>query len=140
MSKDKALLHCSKISSNDEYIQPFAVIKFSNKIKSRGVFSTVEYNKGDIIEIAPALMQQLRHNVGVISDYTFGYDDKNCLIGYGYTSMYNHADKPNAYWDLINDNKVVITAQKKILPDEEIFISYGDKYFESRDYINKITK
>jgi SET domain-containing protein len=51
--------------------------------------------------------------------------------------MYNHSDEANAYWTTIDNNKIKIVAKRKILPNEEIFISYGDNYFKDREHLNK---
>jgi SET domain-containing protein len=130
--------HYSKLTEVDEYIFPCASIRYSNKINGRGVFSNVEYNKNDIIEIAPAIQHEYKLNIGKVSDYTFALNDDTVLIGFGYASMYNHSDKPNAYYDYIDGNKIKIVCIKKILPNEEIFVSYGKKYFENRSYIDKL--
>jgi hypothetical protein len=129
--------HLQRLSIHDEYITPYAAIRFSKKINSRGVFATATYKKGEIIEIAPGILQDLKFNLGNLSDYTFGCGDKHVLMGCGFTPMYNHSDDPNAGWETINNNKVKITALKNIDPDEEIFISYGENYFIQREYLTK---
>jgi len=133
----KLAQHFSKLSQIDEYIIPCVSIRYSNKIEGRGVFSNVEYDKDDIIEIAPAIMQQSKFNLGNLGDYTFSLNNDNVLIGCGYTAMYNHSDKPNAYWTTIDTNKIKIVAKKKILPNEEIFVSYGSNYFKDREHLVK---
>lgn len=137
MYSTKLLQHFSKLTDVDEYIIPCVSIKYSNKIGGRGVFSNVEYNKDDIIEIAPAVMQQAKFNLGNLGDYTFSLNEGFVLIGCGYTAMYNHSDKPNAYWTTVDNNKIKIVSKKKILPNEEIFVSYGSNYFTNREYLSK---
>jgi SET domain-containing protein len=129
--------HVSKLSESEEYILPCVQVKFSNKICSRGLFATVEYNKGDIIEIAPAIKQEKKWNKGTLNDYTFSFDEKTVLIGLGYSALYNHSDKNNAYWTTIDDNKIKIVCKKRIQPGEEIFISYGANYFLYRPDLEK---
>ena len=51
MYSAKFVQHMTNLSKSEEYITPMAVIKFSNKIGSKGVFSTVDYEKNEIIEI-----------------------------------------------------------------------------------------
>jgi hypothetical protein len=137
MYSTKLYEHFEKLTETDEYILPCATVKYSNKIEGRGVFSTVQYNKDDIIEIAPAVLHQAKFNLGHIGDYTFSLDSKYVLVGCGYTAMYNHSDEANAYWTTIDNNKIKIVAKRKILPNEEIFISYGDNYFKDREHLNK---
>ena len=134
----KLLDHYTKLTPYEEYIQPLAVLRYSNKIGSRGLFATVGYEKGEIIEIAPAIIQEQKWNKGNVSDYTFGYQDKEVMIGLGYSALYNHSDKNNAYWETLDNNKIKIVAQKKILPGEEIFINYGPNYFKNRGYLSKV--
>ena len=126
--------HYSALNGTEEYITPCATIRYSNKIGGRGVFSTVEYNKGDIIEIAPAILQEIRWNKGMLNNYVFGLDEHYVMIGFGYTSMYNHSKKPNAQFDTVDNNKIKITALKKILPNEEIYVSYGHQWFTERNF------
>lgn len=135
---NKLLNHYSKLTPDDEYIQPLVVIKYSNKIGSRGLFATVGYEKNEIIEIAPSIIQEVKYNKGKLADYTFGYKDKEVMIGLGYTALYNHSDKNNACWDNVDNNKIKITAKKKILPGEEIFINYGEHYFNERSHLVKV--
>jgi SET domain-containing protein len=132
MDLDKLLHHYQKLTITEEYVTPMATIKYSNKTKGRGVFASVGFKKGDIIEIAPAILQESKHNKGTLLNYTFQYDKKWVMIGFGYTSLYNHSRKNNAYWENIENNKMMIIAKADIKPNEEIFISYGDDYFKDR--------
>ena len=118
--------------SNDiEYKIPNITISYSEKIKDRGAFANQNYNKDDIIEICPALQQSKKDAVGNIKNYLFHLNETTDLVGFGYCSLYNHSDEPNATW-MVNDN-IVIYAIKNIIKDEEIFVSYGSKWFENRN-------
>ena len=64
--------------------------------------------------------------------YIFDFDEDNVLIAFGYCSMYNHVDNPNAEWEVLNENQLMIKSIKDIKKDEEIFVSYGDDYWTSR--------
>jgi SET domain-containing protein len=55
-------------------------------------------------------------------------------IATGYGMLYNHQDEPNALWrfdypELLGD----IVAIKDIKSGEEIFINYGNCYFNNKD-------
>ena len=60
------------------------------------------------------------------------------MIGFGYCSMYNHSDTPNATWEILDEEKIKITVTKNIAEGEEIFVSYGREYWKTRvDLLDK---
>lgn len=102
-----------------------------NKEKSRGVYTSIKINEGDLIEIAPVIVIPKSElpiiHKSVIHDYYFlwGEDLESCAIALGYGSLYNHATYPNATFELDLDNLTVdIYAIKSIEPGEEITINY----------------
>jgi SET domain-containing protein len=107
----------------------------------RGVFTSRYITKGEIIEQSPFITQDRDDFIGNITNYLFTYDDdlKLSAVGFGYSSLYNHDDDNNAYWQ-IDDNYIYIIALKDIPENNEIFISYGEPYWEARDMpkLNKI--
>ena len=120
-----------KYSSN-EYVQPNVELKYSFKIKGRGVFATKNYAQGEIIEVCPGILQKTEHVKGRVLDYVFTYDDDNSIIAFGYCSMYNHSDTPNAEWEVLDTEKMRVTATQDINRGDEIFVSYGSAYWETR--------
>jgi SET domain-containing protein len=57
------------------------------------------------------------------------------VLGYG--MMYNHQDTPNTKWKFDYSRFVAdVIAEHKILAGEEIFVSYGSKYFQNRKKID----
>jgi len=131
-------INCSSYESFDnmsiEYEPPSHDIK-SSDIGSRGVFATRNYKKGEILEVCPCIKQEHDNVIGKIADYLFNLNDKESLIAFGYCSMYNHSDEPNATWHIINENQMKIETIENIKKGDEIFISYGDDYWESRDIV-----
>jgi len=113
----------------------------TNPKLGRGVFTSRYITKGEIIEQSPFITQDRDDFVGNITNYLFTYNDelKLSAVGFGYSSLYNHDDDNNAYWQ-IDDNYIYIIALKDIPENHEIFISYGEPYWEARDMqkINKI--
>ena len=109
-----------------------------SRIKGRGVFAGHSYNKGDIIEIAHYIKDKtLTYNYNIMKDYLFKYDEDYSLICLGNGSLYSHSDVPNCIYKIL-DNKMYFICIKSIKKDEEIFISYGDEWWENRkDRINK---
>jgi SET domain-containing protein len=135
------LLKCSNLESFEDlnYQSPKAGIKISKKLKSRGVFALKNYKKGDIIEVCPCIADNTKKfGSGIIGDYLFNYDDKTSIVAFGYCSMYNHSDDYNALWKVISKDKIKIYATKNITKGKEIFVSYGDDYWNSRESAIKI--
>ncbi len=114
-----------------KYEAPTTNIKPS-KIGSRGVFANKNYKEGEILEVCPCIKQDHNMELGKIADYLFNFNDEESLIAFGYCSMYNHSDNPNAEWNIINENQMKVIALRNIKKGEEIFISYGDSYWEQR--------
>jgi hypothetical protein len=138
------LIKCSVVEkftqvSNTHYKLPDGIIKYSYQIESNGIFATKKINKGDIIEICPALIEKTKHlqYTDKLKDYYFEYDIDNSLIGLGYCSMYNHSDNPNANWYVLNSEKIKIKAARDIDVGDEIFVSYGDDYWSTREDAQK---
>ena len=47
--------------------------------------------------------------------------------------MYNHSDDYNVDYDQTQENTMVYTANRDIQKGEELYISYGDDYWNSRN-------
>jgi SET domain-containing protein len=118
------------------YKLPSGIVKES-KVGGRGVFALQDFNKGDIIEICPCIKQQTNTIFGKIFDYIFRFDDDNSLLAFGYCPMYNHSDNNNASWTIMNDEQMQVEALEDIKKGEEIFVSYGEPYWESRKNMEK---
>jgi len=122
-----------KHNKDDIYIIPDVIVKYSKTIKSRGIFANKEYKKDDIIEICPCIkINKIKISELPLEDYIFYINDNYCMVGFGYCSMYNHSDTPNANWHIMNENQIEIKMLKDIQKGEEIFVSYGDKYWKNR--------
>lgn len=70
--------------------------------------------------------------------YIFEIDEKWSLDGspfYNTARYFNHSCKPNAESIMEGDDRIFISARKKILPGEEITFDYGKEYIN--DYIKK---
>jgi SET domain-containing protein len=129
------LLQCPTVELFEDlnYQSPKAGIKISKKLKSRGVFALKNYKKGEVIEVCPCIADKTKIFNGVVQDYLFNYDDKTSLIAFGYCSMYNHSDNYNALWKVMSKEKMKVYATKNITKGEEIFVSYGENYWNSRE-------
>jgi hypothetical protein len=100
----------------------------------RGVFAGRNFREGETVEIAPYIQDKISNVRGIMKDYVYKkpHTVDDIVIVFGYGSMYNHSQDPNTHLR-VDDSNLVITANKDIDKDEEIFISYGDGYWEHRE-------
>jgi hypothetical protein len=138
------LIKCSIVEKfvdlvTNKYKIPDVYLKYSYQVESNGIFANKKFNKGDLIEICPALLEktEILQNTEKLINYFFHYDEEKSLIGLGYCSMYNHSDTPNASWHVLDESTLRIKAYKDIAEGEEIFISYGDEYWNTRKELLK---
>jgi SET domain-containing protein len=108
-----------------------------------GVFTNKSIKNGQIIEICPIIKinnKFLFQKDNILNDYIFNdpLNDDNKLLVFGYGSIYNHSNDPNVDYYYDNDNnKMIYKAIKDINKDSELFISYGRKWWKSRNKRNK---
>lgn len=96
-----------------------------------GVFAEKTIKKGEIIEECYALLT--KGDDTFLEDYYFDANGKYALLT-GFGSIYNHSDEPNADYVISKKNKLAtIKADRTIRKGEEIFVSYGEEWFKSRD-------
>lgn len=92
----------------------------------RGVFATVPFDEGDVIEHCPMLIadgdQGAALEIGAES-YVFRWGETATALALGYGSLYNHSYDPNAT-TLETEDELVITATRPIAVGDEIFINY----------------
>lgn len=110
-------------------------------ISGRGIFAVKKIKKGEIIEECPVLL--MTEDCPSLSNYYFNWSDNPHVraLPLGYGLLYNHSDTPNAKWQIDPDQKIItFTALYNIPADDEIFINYGDNWFEARVMIAKFYK
>lgn len=126
----------TSVNKNSEFINDKIYLSHS-PIGSRGVFAKEDIQKGEIIEVCPIILEaedKIIKNSNIMQ-YVFYSDasESEYAIAFGYGSMYNHNDKNNAEWKVDKPNlKLIITAIKDIQKGDEIYVSYGSKYWTSR--------
>ena len=103
----------------------------------RGVFAKKNFKIGDVIEVCPFLVEKNPSNIegSVINDYVFNYvdDEGHRSIVLGLCSMYNHSDTQNVgYKQITNPHNMVYMAEKEIQRGDELFINYGENYWDTR--------
>jgi SET domain-containing protein len=98
--------------------------------KGRGVFALSPIKGGSVVEHSPFI--RISTASYSILSYTnlynyFFYDPENedgVVVGLGYSSLYNHAKKPNCDWH-VTDDGLLIVSNRDIKKDEEITLNYG---------------
>jgi len=115
-------------------------IGFSND-NERGVFSVDHIKKGECFEVAPIILVPTEDiNGTTVMDYAFKIDDNQYAIAFGSASLYNHRNQPSAEWHIDVDKKIIsFYALKDIESSEEIFISYGKAYWNTREISAKVS-
>jgi len=124
-------LNIRHIQYHDRYLQSEFIVKKIKK-KGRGVFANQDYKKGQVIEVCPCIKERKDNISLILKDYVFKFDDDFALVGFGYCSIYNDSKKPNAFWEIIDENTMRVVASKNIKKGEEICHSYGSDYWKSR--------
>lgn len=107
-------------------------VKPSN-IHGYGVFADADIEPGSLIEECHTLATQSYH---AFNNYVFNYkenDELKIVLPLGYGAIYNHSNEPNAECTVdLEHSLMVITALRHILAGEEIFLSYGTRWFDER--------
>jgi len=109
-----------------------------SSVGGRGVFATKHFWPGDIIEACPTLHAPNGQWGRSTEDYVFQTTRQKKLLALGKCSMYNHKDFPNTTHEFSDDwSTLYIIAFEHIKPNDEIFIHYGDQWWESRKSYDK---
>jgi SET domain-containing protein len=121
---------CTSFTNDNVYVK-------KSKYKGRGVFASRKIYMGEEIEACPILLE-LKNRIpanNVLTDYVFSTGiEGEVAFAMGYCGLFNHDDNNNARWFINRDTRTVtIIALKDIKKDEEIFVSYGDKYWATRN-------
>ncbi|WP_328515381.1 SET domain-containing protein [Halobacillus yeomjeoni] len=107
------------------------IIKETNRY-GRGVFTTSNIKKGDLIEQSPVIevpsSERRFINRTVLSNYFFnwGVTNNEVAIALGYGSLFNHSYDPNAWFkNNLKAKTVDFYAYKDIQAGEEITVNYN---------------
>jgi SET domain-containing protein len=109
------------------------IIVKKSRLHGYGVFATHDIKKGEKIEACYIIIS--RGGDKVLEDYYFDLGRGKCATMTGYGSIYNHTEEPNATYT-INVTKRIATfkATKSIRKGDEIYITYGERWFKDRGW------
>ncbi|MEJ1969624.1 MAG: SET domain-containing protein-lysine N-methyltransferase [Rhizomicrobium sp.] len=109
-----------------------AVVRIEGK--GRGVVAAQPIAAGELIERSPVLPLALKDSeCPGLNDYGMAWEEnfdnptpgRECCIGLGYLSIYNHGAPPNATLDHHYDSdEISVIALRDIAPGEEITYDY----------------
>ena len=115
-------------------IRPPHKIYISNSsIHGYGVFAGEIIYSGEVIEETPIFELGIEkgQSSSLMLDYRFnwpqGGDWESQVIAWGYGSLYNHSEHPNAFWrSNMERGTFEFVAIRQIEIDEEVLVWYGD--------------
>lgn len=98
----------------------------------RGVFSTKDYVRNEVIEECPVIIISPRERIKIDGTslynyyYSWGKNNDQAAIALGYGSLYNHSYNPNAQYVKDLENATLkIVAIRSIATGEEIRVNYN---------------
>ncbi|MEI6757804.1 MAG: SET domain-containing protein [Chlorobium sp.] len=108
----------------------------ASPVSGRGAFAVKKIRNGDIIERCPALEVTDRDIGGELLNYVFyGSTEAGRLVVMGNGMLFNHSSTPNvAYYreESTLGPELVLYALRDIRKGEELFYSYGDEWWSTR--------
>ena len=101
--------------------------------RGRGVFASVEFHAGDIIETCHVIECPPKDTDFIDRTHLYNYyfnwgpERDRVAIALGYGSLYNHSEKPNAvYTKDFESSQVIFKCLRSIGKGEEITVYYRD--------------
>ncbi len=108
----------------------------ASTVSGRGAFALKKISDGDIIERCPALEVTDKDIGGELLNYVFyGSSESARLVVMGNGMLFNHSSTPNvAYYreESALGPELVLYALRNIRKGEELFYSYGDEWWSTR--------
>jgi len=118
--------------------------EISHKIKVKpsplhgmGVFAIEPLTKGEIIEVSYGIRipsSEIPKN-GVLRKYIFGSTGNDVLVGWGYSSIYNHSPNPNIVAKSYIPDSVQFLTLRNIEEGEELCHRYVEQKIFERRYL-----
>ncbi len=100
----------------------------------RGVFATRRFARGKAVEVCPTLPLPDAEVSGLLSDYVFkSLSEGEVLLILGFGMLYNHSAEPNLEYVQESPETMTFVALKPIARGDELFIDYGEEWWETRE-------
>ena len=107
--------------------------------KGRGVFTSADIPKGEIIEISPVIVMSGEErkllDQTLLHDYIFewGEDSRSCCMALGYVPLYNHSYRSNCEYEMdFVQQLITVKTVRLIAAGEEVFINYNGDWNNPR--------
>ncbi|NTV61624.1 MAG: SET domain-containing protein [Chlorobiaceae bacterium] len=118
--------------------EPERFVKIAaSRVSGRGAFALNSMNSGTVIERCPALEVNDCDIGGELLNYVFyGKEETTRLVVMGNGMLFNHSNEPNvAYYreETTLGPELVLYALRDIKKGEELFYSYGDDWWKTRN-------
>uniref|UniRef100_A0A7S4RVG3 SET domain-containing protein n=1 Tax=Alexandrium monilatum TaxID=311494 RepID=A0A7S4RVG3_9DINO len=119
-------------------------------VHGRGVFALVDFRRGDLVELCPALRLD-RASGEVLEAYCMNFrtpgtlpdepEEDVCVLSLSCGSLFNHSMAPSLEWTYVPGlarwGFVAMSAVEDIRAGEELFICYGEGYFGDEEYLER---
>jgi SET domain-containing protein len=97
------------------------------------VFATRSFAKGEVVETCHTVEIADADVSGRLNDYVFSSHGKGeVLLVLGNGMLYNHSPEPNVEYVEDEPTTIMFRTLRKVEPGEELTISYGDEWWETR--------
>ncbi len=107
--------------------------------KGRGVFTREELPPMKVIETSSVLVMDAAARIlldqTALHDYIFewGVDEDQCVVAWGYVSMYNHSYTANCEYFMDFEKSIIsIKTVRKIIQGEELTINYNGDWDDKK--------
>lgn len=98
-----------------------------------GVFAIADIPIDTVIEKSHGIVINKKDRRGEITNYDFTLSSGDTFIALGYGCIYNHSKMPNVQHEM-ETNQLIMQYRtlRDIRAGEELYVSYGDSWFEVR--------
>lgn len=129
--------HCAAMRTTQSLnARPPDVYLGRSPVHGNGVFANRDFAADDLIEEAPVLGMD-RTDALALANYVFNDpgDKTRVFLAFGYGSIYNHDDSPNAKFVFRSRDALSFVATRPIRRDEEITVNYGSTFWRYMDKV-----
>ncbi len=108
------------------------IVAKKSPIHGYGVFAREDIPAKVVIE--ECFILYFSKNELILNDYLVSWTEDMGVLPLGYGVLYNHSPEPNAVFFIDRvENLIIVRSLRPIKRKEEILVSYGDKWFQTRN-------